>query len=214
LSPRATTPIDFEARAAFAAMCGVNPVEASSEKIVRHRLNRSGNRQANHALWRIAFVRLSTDPTTKAYAAHRTAEGKDQREIIGCLKRYIAREIYRLIVEPGTVLTGADLRSIRLSRGFSLAIVATELGTSMNTISRLERALIHNTDLAQRATSIGSPVLQTQRSNERLDKNRSIRAEEGEILHIDGSVHAVGSHPNSYPLHTIKSKSYFLLPDL
>jgi len=61
-------------------MCGVNPVEASSGKIVRHRLNRSGNRQANHALWRIAFVRLSSDPTTKAYAARRTAEGKSQRE--------------------------------------------------------------------------------------------------------------------------------------
>jgi hypothetical protein len=95
------------------------------------------NRQANHALWRIAFVRLSSDPTTKAYAARRTAEGKSQREIIRCLKRYIAREIYRLIVEPVTVRAGADLRSIRLSRGFSLAVVAAELGTSMNTISRL-----------------------------------------------------------------------------
>jgi transposase len=143
-------PDRLRGEAAFAAMCGVNPVEASSGKIVRHRLNRSGNRQANHALWRIAFVRLSSDPTTKAYAARRTAEGKSQREIIRCLKRYIAREIYRLIVEPVTVRAGADLRSIRLSRGFSLAVVAAELGASMNTISRLERALIHNSDLAKR----------------------------------------------------------------
>jgi transposase len=143
-------PDRLRGEAAFAAMCGVNPIEASSGKIVRHRLNRSGNRQANHALWRIAFVRLSTDPTTKAYAARRTAEGKSQREIIRCLKRYIAREIYRIIVEPVAVPTGADLRSIRLSRGFSLALVAAELGTSMNTISRLERTLVHNTDLARR----------------------------------------------------------------
>jgi transposase len=143
-------PDRLRGEAAFAAMCGVNPVEASSGKIVRHRLNHSGNRQANHALWRIAFVRLNTDPTTKTYAARRTAEGKSQREIIRCLKRYIAREIYRLIVEPGAVRAGADLRSIRLSRGFSLALVAAELGTSMNTISPLERALIYNSDLAKR----------------------------------------------------------------
>lgn len=136
--------------AAFAAMCGVNPVEASSGKIVRHRLNRSGNRQANHALWRIAFVRLNTDPTTKAYAARRTAEGKSRREIIRCLKRYIAREIYRLIVTPEAVPTGADLRSTRISRGLNLVLVARALGTSANTISRLERALVHNTELARR----------------------------------------------------------------
>jgi transposase len=131
-------------------MCGVNPVEASSGKVVRHRLNRSGNRQANHALWRIAFVRLNTDPKTKAYVARRTAEGKSQREIIRYLKHHIAREVYRLIVGPRTVTTGPDLRSVRLGRGFSLAHVAAELGTSMNTISRLERTLVHNTELAQR----------------------------------------------------------------
>lgn len=143
-------PERLRSEAAFAAMCGASPIEASSGKIVRHRLNRSGNRQANHALWRIAFVRLSSDPTTKAYTARRTAEGKSQLEIIRCLKRYIAREIYRLIVEPVAVPAGADLRSSRLSRGFSIAVVAAELGTSMITISRLERALVHNTDLARR----------------------------------------------------------------
>jgi transposase len=143
-------PDRLRGEASFAAMCGVNPVEASSGKIVRHRLNRSGNRQANHALWRIAFVRLNTDPTTKAYVARRTAEGKSRREIIRCLKRYIAREIYRLIIEPEAVPTGADLRSTRVRRGLSLALVAGELGTSMNTISRLERALVHNTELARR----------------------------------------------------------------
>jgi predicted transcriptional regulator len=63
---------------------------------------------------------------------------------------YIAREIYRLIIEPEAVPTGADLRSTRVRRGLSLALVAGELGTSMNTISRLERALVHNTELARR----------------------------------------------------------------
>ena len=79
--------------AAFAAMCGVNPIEASSGKIVRHRLNRSGNRQANHALWRIVMVRMTNDETTKKYIARRKAEGRTQREAIRCLKRYVAREV-------------------------------------------------------------------------------------------------------------------------
>ncbi len=84
--------------AAFAAMCGASPVLASSGKPTRHRLNRSGNRQANHALWRIANARLITDAQTRAYAARRTSEGKSRREIIRCLKRYIAREVFRTII--------------------------------------------------------------------------------------------------------------------
>jgi len=62
---------------------------------VRHRLNRSGNRQANHALWRMATARLLSDGATRAYAARRTSEGKSRREIIRCLKRYVAREVFR-----------------------------------------------------------------------------------------------------------------------
>ena len=71
--------------AAFAAMCGVSPVQASSGMTVRHRLNRSGNRQANHALWRIAMVRLTCDEETKAYAARRRSEGKTKRDVVRCL---------------------------------------------------------------------------------------------------------------------------------
>ena len=70
--------------ASFAALCGASPVEASSGRIVRHRLNRGGNRQANNALWRIAMVRLSTDERTKAYAERRKAEGKTPRETLRC----------------------------------------------------------------------------------------------------------------------------------
>ena len=63
-------------------------------KVTRHRLNPGGDRQANHALWRIVFTRLGSHPATRAYAERRTAEGKSKAEIIRCLKRYVAREVY------------------------------------------------------------------------------------------------------------------------
>jgi transposase len=87
--------------ASFAALCGASPVDASSGKQRRHRLNRGGDRQANSALWRIAFTRMATDPRTQAYIARRTTEGKTTREIIRCLKRYIAREVYKTLTGPG-----------------------------------------------------------------------------------------------------------------
>jgi len=86
--------------ASFAALCGASPVDASSGKQIRHRLNRGGDRQANSALWTIAMTRLAHDPRTKAYAARRTSEGKTKKEIIRCLKRYIAREIYKALCRP------------------------------------------------------------------------------------------------------------------
>jgi transposase len=91
--------------AAFAMLCGAAPLPASSGQVVRHRLNRGGDREANHALWRMVLVRLSCDERTRAYVARRTAEGRSKREIIRCLKRYIAREVYqdlRTIVSEGT----------------------------------------------------------------------------------------------------------------
>jgi len=81
----------------FAALCGVTPVDASSGRQRRHRLNRGGNRDANRALWVIAFVRWRMHPETKAYAARRMAEGRTKLEVIRCLKRYIAREIFALL---------------------------------------------------------------------------------------------------------------------
>jgi transposase len=80
--------------AAFAALCGVSPIEASSGKTVRHRLNRGGNRQANAALYRAVLVRLRYHQPTRDYMTRRTTEGKTKKEIIRCLKRYLAREIY------------------------------------------------------------------------------------------------------------------------
>jgi transposase len=75
-------------------LCGASPIPASSGKTTRHRLNYGGDRQANRALHLIAVCRLRFCPRTRAYAQRRAAEGKTKREIIRCLKRYIAREVY------------------------------------------------------------------------------------------------------------------------
>jgi transposase len=83
--------------ASFAALCGVSPVDASSGRQRRHRLNRGGNRDANRALWVIAFVRMRCDARTKQYTARRTGEGLSQLEITRCLKRYIARDIFKML---------------------------------------------------------------------------------------------------------------------
>lgn len=81
----------------FAALCGVSPVEASSGRSTRHRLNLGGDRRANNALWWIVVTRIRIDTATKAYVQRRTAEGKSKKDIIRCLKRYVAREIYRIL---------------------------------------------------------------------------------------------------------------------
>jgi transposase len=88
-------PQRLRSEAAFAHHCGVAPIDASSGLTIRRRLNRGGDRTANHALWRIVMVRMASDPRTRAYVARRTREGRSKREIIRCLKRYLARELYR-----------------------------------------------------------------------------------------------------------------------
>lgn len=82
---------------AWARLCGVAPIPASSGKTNRHRLNRGGHRQANAALYRTVIVRMQHHEPTKAYVARRTAEGKTKAEIIRCLKRLLAREIWALM---------------------------------------------------------------------------------------------------------------------
>jgi transposase len=143
-------PERLSTEAGFAALCGASPVEASSGKVNRHRLNRSGNRQANHALWRIAMTRLVIDPATKAYMVRRTAEGKTRREVIRCLKRYIAREMFQLLTNPNLVPVGMQLRVTRTDAKVTLQTAASALGTTGVTISRLERGLQHNAELARR----------------------------------------------------------------
>lgn len=86
--------------AAFARLCGVAPLPASSGKVTRHRLSRIGDRNANRALYMIVVTRMRIDDRTRAYVTRRTAQGLSNREIIRCLKRYVAREIYHLLTDP------------------------------------------------------------------------------------------------------------------
>lgn len=90
-------PQRLRSEAAWAHLCGVSPIQASSGKVTRYRLNRSGDRQANHALWRIAITRMRNHPPTLDYVERRLAEGKTKAEIIRILKRYIAREVFPLL---------------------------------------------------------------------------------------------------------------------
>lgn len=144
-------PRRLRSEASFAALCGAGPIEASSGRAVRHRLNRGGDRAANNALWRIATVRLRCgDERTAAYAARRRAEGKNDREIIRCLKRCIAREVHALLTNPPTVPQGADLRRQRQLHGMTLETAARALNAWPARISALERGLTHNRDLAER----------------------------------------------------------------
>jgi transposase len=97
-------PRRLHSEAAFAALCGTSPVEASSGKTRRHRLNRGGDRQANAALHRVVVVRLRWHQPTHDYATRRTTQGKTSKEILRCLKRYVAREVFavlRQIDDPG-----------------------------------------------------------------------------------------------------------------
>ena len=93
-------PERLRSEAAWAHLCGVAPIPASSGKVTRHRLNPGGDREANHALWRIVITRMSSHPATRAYVERRTKEGKSKAEIIRCLKRYVAREVYRHLRTP------------------------------------------------------------------------------------------------------------------
>lgn len=98
LTSAGDNPDRITSEAAFAHLCGVAPVPASSGRTHRHRLNRSGDRHANNALYVVVLNRLRYDPRSRAYAERRTQEGLSKPEIIRCLKRYVAREIYHVLV--------------------------------------------------------------------------------------------------------------------
>jgi transposase len=90
-------PERLRSEAAWAHLCGVSPLQASSGKVTRHRLNRGGDRQANRALWHIVITRLASDPKTQAYMERRVKDGGSKLEAIRMLKRYVAREVYRYL---------------------------------------------------------------------------------------------------------------------
>ncbi|MBU6317129.1 MAG: IS110 family transposase [Acidobacteria bacterium] len=151
LAAAGDNPHRLRSEAAFAKLCGVCPLPASSGKTTRHRLNRGGDRRANNALFHIVLVRMRHDPTTRAYVARRTAEGKTHKEIMRRLKRFVAREVFTAITNPPADLpTGAELRALRSERGLSLTTVSSQFATSPINISRIERGLTHDTRLARR----------------------------------------------------------------
>jgi transposase len=136
----------------FAALCGAAPVPASSGKTHRYRLSRGGDRQANHALHRIALVRMSHDSTTIAYVRRQTDAGRGKKEILRKLKRAISREIYRLLTKPAStpVPDWTDLRPIRQTKNITLQTVADHFGVWPAHISTIERGQRRDDDLATR----------------------------------------------------------------
>jgi transposase len=93
-------PQRLRGEATFADLCGVAPIPASSGRTHRHRLNRGGDRHANNALWRIALVRMGRHPPTRASVERRTKQGLSKLDLLRCLKRYIAREVYHHLTNP------------------------------------------------------------------------------------------------------------------
>ena len=116
LATAGDNPDRLRSEAAFAHLCGVAPIPASSGRRDRHRLNRGGDRAANHALHTIALSRMRWDERTRSYVDRRTAQGLSKKDIMRCLKRHIAREIYHALIndlqarDPATKApTTADL---------------------------------------------------------------------------------------------------------
>ena len=126
--------------AAFASLCGVAPIPASSGRTNRHRLNRGGDRRGNCALHRIALIRMQRDERTRHYVARRTREGKSTKEIMRCLKRAIAREAYRALTSEQTAQTRHEgLKNLREAKRLTQSQAAKALNTYPARISDIER---------------------------------------------------------------------------
>ncbi|MFC9768493.1 IS110 family transposase [Rhodococcus jostii] len=134
----------------FAALCGTAPIPASSGKHQRHRLSRGGDRTANSAIHRIVLVWMSAgDTRTVDYIARRTAEGKSEREIIRCLKRFVAREVFKIIRNPLPVNNGTGrLHQRRRTLAIPITTVATALAVPYQRVRRLEIGQRLDPDLA------------------------------------------------------------------
>jgi transposase len=132
----------------FAALCGVAPVPASSGKTRRYRLSRGGDRGANHALHRIALVRMSHHQPTIDYVHRQTDRGRSKKEILRMLKRAICREIYRHLTRPAPVPIWTDLRPARQAQNLTLTAAAQHFGVWPTVLSRIERGLQRNDELA------------------------------------------------------------------
>ncbi|MHA7663044.1 IS110 family RNA-guided transposase [Mycolicibacterium sp. HS_4_1] len=134
-------PHRLHSEAAFTALCGAAPVPASSGKTNRHRLSRGGDRAANHALHRIALVRMSHHQPTKDYVQRQTAKGHSKKEILRKLKRAIAREMFKLLTRQIDVPEYTDLRPARQAKNITVTAAANHFGVWPTVISRIERGL-------------------------------------------------------------------------
>jgi transposase len=143
-----TNPHRLRNQAAFAMLCGAAPIPASSGKTTRHRLSRGGDRAANNALHRIALVRMSADPRTRAYVARQLANGRSKKDILRLLKRAIAREVFRLLTQQCDIDDYRDLRPTRQANNITLTAAAKHFGVWPTVISRLERGLKRDDNLA------------------------------------------------------------------
>jgi len=132
-------PERLNSEASFAALCGTNPLPASSGQTTRHRLNRGGDRHANSALHLIALTRMNTDARTRSYVKTLTARGKTKNEILRILKRAIAREMYHHLQNPHDTPIVDDLRPLRKAAKLTLQDVADHFQTTPTRISRIER---------------------------------------------------------------------------
>jgi len=141
-------------RASFAALAGVAPIPASSGQRTRHRLSRGGNRRANAALHRIVLLRMRhREPRTMAYFERRRAEQLTDRDIMRCLKRHIANEIYAILLSPATDNpVGRELRARRQEIGVPISVLAASLGVPYQRLRRLEIGTRADPELEQRAT--------------------------------------------------------------
>jgi transposase len=145
-------PERIRSEAQFAALVGVAPIPASSGKTARHRLSRGGDRQANKAIHHVALVRMMSDTRTRNYVARRRSEGKNTKEIMRCLKRYIAREIYDQLLHPQPAPDAGALRALRKSKKITLQSAADTLHVWPSSLSRLERGLTRDDVFHQRYT--------------------------------------------------------------
>lgn len=153
LTAAGDNPERLASRAGFAALVGVAPVPASSGQRVRHRLSRGGNRHANSAIHRIILLRLRHDEArTTAYVTRRQAEGLSDRDIMRCLKRHVANEIFKAITAPQPAdTTGQQLRHQREGAGLTISELARGLDVPYQRLRRLETGERVDPDLAARA---------------------------------------------------------------
>jgi transposase len=156
LAAAGDNPERLASKAAFAALTGVAPIPASSGQRVRHRLSRGGNRHANSALHRIVLLRMRhREPRTMAYIARRRAEGMTDRDIMRCLKRHVANEVYAALLDPATENpAGRQVRTARQHLGTPISVLATTLEVPYQRLRRLEIGTRADPELEHRAIAL------------------------------------------------------------